>query len=85
MSGSCLIGKVDPDTDSQSAVQKLDQYIFAMTKIHKSNIKVSSFESNGNIQKKESGSYCAISDNKPSSVTLNKLAMNCVFKTQLIP
>ena len=38
--------------------------------------KVSSFESNGNIQKKVSGSYCAMSDTKSSSVTLNKLAID---------
>ena len=37
------------------------------------NIKVSSFN---NTQMIKRGSYCAISDNESSSVTLNKLAMN---------
>ena len=42
---------------------------------NKKNARVSFFESNENIQKKGSGPYCASSDNKSSSVTLNKLAM----------
>ena len=44
--------------------------------LYKYNIKVSSVESNGNIQKKESRSYCTILDNKSPSVTLKKLVMN---------
>ena len=39
-------------------------------------INISSFESSDKIQKTESGPYCAISDDKSSPVTLNKLAMN---------
>ena len=35
-------------------------------------LKVRSFESSELIQKKEGWSYCAISDNESSSVTLNK-------------
>ena len=39
------------------------------------NIKFNSFESNGNTRR-QYGAYCAILDNKSSSVALNKLAMN---------
>ena len=39
------------------------------------NIKMSSFKSSGNIQKKEDGPDRSISDNQSSSVTLNELAM----------
>ena len=39
------------------------------------NIKMSSFKSSENIQKKEGGSDTSVSDNQSSSVTLNELAM----------
>ena len=39
------------------------------------NIKMSSFNSSENIQKKESGSDRSVSDNQSSSVTLDELAM----------
>ena len=39
------------------------------------NIKMSSFKSSGNIQKKEDGPHRSVSDNQSSSVTLNELAM----------
>ena len=38
-------------------------------------IKMSSFKSSENIQKKEGGSDRSVSDNQSSSVTLNELAM----------
>ena len=39
------------------------------------NIKMSSFKSSGNIQKKEDGPDRSVSDNQFSSVTLNEMAM----------
>ena len=39
------------------------------------NIKMSSFKSSENIQKKEGGSDRSVSDNHSSSVTLDELAM----------
>ena len=39
------------------------------------NIKMSSFKSSYNIQKKECGPDISVSDNQSSSVTLNELAM----------
>ena len=39
------------------------------------NIKISSFKSSENIQKKEGGPDRSVSDNQSSSVTLNELAM----------
>ena len=39
------------------------------------NIKMCSFKSSENIQKKEGGPDRSVSDNKSSSVTLNELAM----------
>ena len=41
----------------------------------KKNIKMSSFKSSENIQKKEGGPGRSVSDNQSSSVTLNELAM----------
>ena len=50
------------------------------------NIKMSSFKSSENIQKKEDGPDRSVSDNQSSSVTLNELAMksskNCNFEFQ---
>ena len=48
---------------------------------------MSSFKSNKNIQKTEGGPDRSVSDNQPSSVTLNELAMKagkacCNFKLQ---
>ena len=40
------------------------------------NIKMSSFKSSENIQKKEGGPDRSVSDNQSSSVILNELAMN---------
>ena len=50
-------------------------------------MKMSSFKSSENIQKKECGPDRSVSDNQSSSVTLNKLAMKarvsyCNFKFQ---
>ena len=42
------------------------------------NIKMSSFKSSGNIQKKDDGPYRSVSDNQSSSVTLNELAMKAI-------
>ena len=39
------------------------------------NIKMNSFKSSENIQKKEGGPDRSVSDNQSSSVTLNELAM----------
>ena len=47
---------------------------FWMT-IDKKNIKMRSFKSSENIQKKEGGPDRSVSDNQSSSVTLNELAM----------
>ena len=50
------------------------------------NIKMSSFKSSENIQKKEGGPDRSVSDNQSSSVTLNELAMKarkyCNFEFQ---
>ena len=46
-----------------------------LTLNHIKNIKMSSFKSSENIQKKEGGPYRSVSDNQSSSVTLNGLAM----------
>ena len=51
------------------------------------NVKMSSFKSSGNIQKKEDGPDRSLSDNQSSSVTLNVLAMKarkkyCNFEFQ---
>ena len=45
-------------------------------------IKMSSFKSSGNIQKKEYGPDRCVSDNQSSSMTLNELAMKryCNFE-----
>ena len=50
-------------------------------------LKINSFKSSENIQKKEVGSDRSVSDNQSSSVTLNELAMKnrksyCNFKLQ---
>ena len=45
------------------------------TFVHKKNIKICSFKSSKNIQKKEGGPDRSVSDNQSSSVTLNELAM----------
>ena len=45
------------------------------------NIKMSSFKSNENIQKKEGGPDRSVSDNQSSSVTLNELAMKARKET----
>ena len=39
------------------------------------NVKMSSFKSSENVQKKEGGQDRSVSDNQSSSVTLNELAM----------
>ena len=46
------------------------------------NIKMSSFKSSGNIEKKECGPDICVSDNQSSSMTLNELAMKryCNFE-----
>ena len=48
------------------------------------NIKMSSFKSSENIQKKEGGSDRSVSDNQSSSVTLNELAMKARKKYTVI-
>ena len=47
-------------------------------------IKVRSFKSNENIQRKEDGPDCTISNNKFASVTLNEQAMKTMSNTQII-
>ena len=47
------------------------------------NIKMSSFKSSENIQKKEGGPDTSVSDNQSSSVTLNELAMKARKDTVL--
>ena len=44
-------------------------------KVSNKNIKMSSFKSSENIQKKEGGPDRSVSDNQSSSVTMNELAM----------
>ena len=55
-------------------------------KLHGKNIKMSSFKSSENIQKKEGGSDRSVSDNHSTLVTLNELAMKarkyCNFEFQ---
>ena len=46
-----------------------------MFSISNKNIRMSSFKSGGNIQKKEVGSDRSVSDNQSSSVTLNELTL----------
>ena len=48
-------------------------YIFSL--VSNKNIKMSSFKSSENFQKKEGGPDRSVSDNQSSSVTLNELAM----------
>ena len=48
------------------------------------NIKISSFKSSENIQKKEGGPDRSVSDNQSSSVTLNELAMKVRKHTFII-
>ena len=48
----------------------------SITSVFKSNIKLSSFKSSENIQKKEVGPDSTVSNNQFFSVTLNELAMN---------
>ena len=48
--------------------------IWQQTSLNK-NIKMSSFKSSENIQKKEGGPDRSVSDNQSSSMTLNELAM----------
>ena len=45
------------------------------------NIKVSFFKSSENIQKKECGPDCTVSNNKFTSVTLNELEMYTVISS----
>ena len=52
-------------------VSETNIYLIALNK----NIKMSSFKSSENIQKKEGGPDRSVSDNQSSSVTLNELAM----------
>ena len=58
--------------DIQSITYKY--YILRLFPVNK-NIKMSSFKSSENIQKKEVGPDRSVSDNQSSSVTLNELAM----------
>ena len=58
--------------------------IIAMTKVPNKNIKMSSFKSSENIQKKEGGSDRSVSDNQFSSVTPNELAMKARKKYTVI-
>ena len=52
-----------------------DVFILAILISLPRNIKMSSFKSSENIQKKEGGPDRSVSDNQSSSVTLNELAM----------
>ena len=50
-------------------------HILSTLLLSNKNIKMSSFKSSENIQKKEDGPDRSVSDNQSSSVTLNELAM----------
>ena len=50
-------------------------WVLVLTLRANKNIKMSSFKSGENIQKKEGGPDRPVSDNQSSSVTLNELAM----------
>ena len=52
-------------------VSETNIYLIALNK----NIRMSSFKSSENIQKKEGGPDRSVSDNQSSSVTLNELVM----------
>ena len=56
----------------------MEYLAFRRIKLHipNKNIKMSSFKSSENIQKKEDGPDRSVSDNQSSSVALNELAMN---------
>ena len=55
-------------------VRSIGQLILKLYPLNK-NIKMSSFKSSENIQKKVGGPDRSVSDNQSSSVTLNELAM----------
>ena len=75
------------------AIPTKNTHISAATHHRKTkNIKMSSFKSSENIQKKEGGPDRSVSDKQSSSVTLNELAMkarkNTVisrFRNEVIP
>ena len=58
-------------------------FLYAVIYLNK-NIKMSSFTSSENIQKKESGPDRSVSDNQSSSVTLNEPAMKARKNTVLL-
>ena len=64
-------------------INRLPDFILNQNESNK-NIKMSSFKSSENIQKKEGGSDRSVSDNESSSVTLNELAINRARKDTVI-
>ena len=58
----------------------MDVYTYCGCFFSNKNIKMSSFKSSENIQKKEVGPDRSVSDSQSSSVTLNKLAMKAKKK-----
>ena len=64
-------------TDQRLCFRYTDSTIplLPISEIPNKNIKMSSFKSSENIQKKEGGPDRSVSDNQSSSVTLNELAM----------
>ena len=62
-------------------------YVVMLGKIHpctNKNVKMSSFKSSENIQKKEGGPDRSVSNNQSSSVTLNELAMKARKDTVIL-
>ena len=57
---------------------------YKLEKLSNENIKMSSFKSSENIQKKEGGPDRSVSDNQSSSVTMNELAMNARKATVIL-
>ena len=53
----------------------LKRFTICLKRLENKKIKMSSFKSNENIQKKEVGPDRSVSDNQSSSVTLDELAM----------
>ena len=63
--------------------QSMSHELFETRKTNK-NIKMSSFKSSGNIQKKEDGPDRSVSDNQSSSVTLKKNTVISSFSKEVI-
>ena len=66
-----IYGKIGMDSGVKEKIQRH----YVDSDLTNKNIKMSSFKSSENIQKKEGGPDRSVSDNQSSSVTLNELAM----------